>query len=703
MKWPITKPASPRRSAHTYQRHGQEFSDPYNWLRDNDWQAVVRDPAQLDLEIRQHLEAENQYAQSMLNDVKPLQDLLLNELKARIPPDDREVPARDGSWFYNTRFRPNAEHPLFVRYPATAQANPDMSEEQVLLDASLMAEPHDFFQIGTLCHSPDHSKIAWTQDVHGSEFFEIFIKDINAQTTIKTGIVTASADLLWMADSAHLLWVWRDENSRPKQVRCHKIGTDPANDRVLYSETDDGFFLGLSQTSDREFALIECRDHQTTEVHILPLNAPEELPTCLWPRTIGIEVDVEHLSGVFTLLSNAQGATDFQIFRITAPNRHEHPQIIVPHRPGVLLLDQLQFADFHVRLQRENAKQQIIIRTEADGSEHSIQFEQEAYALGLIAGFEFDTHILRFAFSSPSTPRQVFDYDMRKRQRTLLKQASIPSGHDPDSYEVQRLFAPAADGQMIPVTLLRRKSVAQNTPAPLVLYGYGAYGNSVPAGFSANRMSLVNRGVSFAIAHVRGGKEKGFAWYDQGRRQHKTNTFSDFIACAEFLIEQNITASGKIVAYGGSAGGMLTGAVLNARPELFAGIVAQVPFVDVLTTMSDPSLPLTPPEWPEWGNPITSTSDFETIASYCPLSNVTAQDYPPVLATAGLTDTRVTWWEPAKWIATLRHEAPNGGPYLLVTEMSAGHGGASGRYSELSETALIQSFILKTLGKCESY
>jgi len=700
MNWSKAKAPIPKKSADKYQHHESVFADPFAWFRDPNWQDVVRDPSQLDQKIRQHLQQENQYTKDLLRDTSDLKCQILSELKGRIAPDDRSVPMKDGPWFYNTRFTAKSEHPLFIRNPLTHNGKPDLSKEQILFDANLAAKEHDFFDLGALDHSPDHNKVAWSQDVHGSEFFEIFIRDLKTGKTDRTGITSAAGDVLWQADSLHILWIWRDENSRPKQVRRHKIGTSPDRDCILYEEDDDGFFLNLNQTSDRKFALIECRDHQTSEIHYLPLDDISAKPKCLWPRTIGIEVEAEHKAGEFTLLTNANNAPDFQLIRKNADlNGASKDQTLVAHRPGTLILDQLQFANFHVRLERKNALPQIIIRTESDGSEYTIKFEQAAYSLDLIAGYEFDSQTLRFAYSSPATPNQIFDYDMLTHQRTLLKQTEIPSGHNLDDYRVERLFAPAKDGEMIPITLLQRADTPNGAKAPLVLYGYGAYGNSTPAGFSANRLSLVDRGVGFAIAHVRGGKEKGFYWYDKGRREHKSNSFDDFISCAEFLIDREYASSGNIVAFGGSAGGMLVGAALNLRPELFAGIVAQVPFVDVLTTMCDPNLPLTPPEWPEWGNPIKSSKDFETIAAYCPIRNVKNQSYPPVLATAGLTDTRVTWWEPAKWIATLRDIAPDGGPYLLTTEMSAGHGGASGRYSQLDETALIQAFILKVLAK----
>jgi len=698
-KWPQITPPKTKKSLVSHHRHGQDFADEYHWLQDENWQEVVRNPKTLDKEIREHLLTENNYTEQMLAGTKTLVQELIGEMKGRMTDELQHVPAKDGNWFYNSKYLPGSEHPQFVRYPILGDKklglSADLSNEQVLLDCNNRAKASDFYQLGEFSHSPDHNKVAWSEDVKGSEFFEIFTCDLATSKISKTGICTASDDLIWLADSSGFLWIWRDENSRPKQVRLHVLGTDTDKDQVLYTEDDDGFFLGLDQTSDHKYALINCNDHQTSEIWTIDLTSAKPKPHCLWPRQIAIEADAEHLAGTFTLLTNANNSKDFQILRtnFADPNNKKY-EILIPHKPGILILGQRQFSKFHVRVERENALPRIIIRREEGGTEQQIKFSDAAYALGLEGGFEFDTETLRFAISSPARPQEVYDYNMRSHSRKLLQQQQIPSGHNPDNYEVKRIYVPANDGQMIPVTVLSRRDNQPDTARPLLLYGYGAYGYSIPASFNSNRLSLVDRGFVFAIAHIRGGKEKGFDWYEKGRREHKENSFTDFINVAEHLINQGITKQVKIIAQGGSAGGLLMGAVANLRPDLFAGFIAQVPFVDVLNTMSDETLPLTPSEWPEWGNPITSLSDCQAIANYCPVTNVNDQAYPPIFATAGLCDTRVTWWEPAKWIATLRDKAPKGGPYLLKTEMSAGHGGASGRYAGLQEIAEAQAFAL---------
>ncbi|MBL4616064.1 MAG: S9 family peptidase [Robiginitomaculum sp.] len=694
-KWPQITPPKARKSPVLHHRHGQSFTDNYHWLRDNNWPEVVRNPKTLSTEIREHLLTENNYTEKMLAGTTILVQQLVDEMKGRMTDKLQQVPARDGNWFYNSKYLSGSEHPQFVRYPALNDQKADLNNEQILLDCNSRSKESEFYQLGEFTHSPDHSKIAWSEDVKGSEFFEIFTCDLATSEISSTGICTASDDLVWLSDSSSLLWIWRDENSRPKQVRLHILGTDPATDQVLYTEDDNGFFLGLDQTSDHKYALINCNDHQTSEIWTIDLAPTKTKPNCLWPRRIAIEASADHLDGKFTLLTNDDDAKDFQVIRISASDPcRDKQETLVPHNPGILILGQQQFSKFHVRIERENALPRIIIRQEENGTEQHLKFDDAAYALGLEGGFEFDTDILRFAISSPSRPQEIYDYNMRSHSRKILQQQQIPSGHNTDDYEVKRIYAPANDGQMIPVTLLSRRDAQPDTAKPVLLYGYGAYGYSIPASFSSNRLSLVDRGFVFAIAHIRGGKEKGFSWYEKGRREHKKNSFTDFINVAEHLIDQGITQQGKIIAQGGSAGGLLMGAVANLRPDLFAGFIAQVPFVDVLNTMSDETLPLTPPEWPEWGNPVASFSDYQTIANYCPITNVSDLDYPPILATAGLCDTRVTWWEPAKWIAALRDKAPKGGPYLLKTEMSAGHGGASGRYAGLQEIAEAQAFSL---------
>ena len=469
---------------------------------------------------------------------------------------------------------------------------------------------------------------------------------------------------------------------------------------MVYEESDPGFFVDIDKTESGRFVVISAHDHTTSEVRLVEASAPESAPRLVAARERGIEYDLSHHGELLYILTNADAATDFKI--VTAPVEAEGREgwrDWLPHEAGTYVCAQLLFAGHHVRLERVGGLPRIVVTDLESGEAHTIAFEEEAYDLSLSPGYEFETETLRFVYSSMTTPRQTFDYDMRARTRTLRKTQEVPSGHDPADYVTRRLTAVSHDGARVPVSLLHRRTTPLDGTAPLLLYGYGAYGHAIPASFSTNRLSLVDRGFVYAIAHIRGGSDCGYGWYLDGKLDKKTNTFADFIAAAEHLIAEGYTAKGQIAAHGGSAGGMLMGAVANMRPDLFASIVAEVPFVDVLNTMCDAALPLTPPEWPEWGNPIEDVGAYRRIAAYAPYENVTAQAYPSIFATAGLTDPRVTYWEPAKWVAKLRQLKADDNPLLLHTNMEAGHGGASGRFRRLVEVAMAYAFVLAIAGR----
>ncbi len=527
------------------------------------------------------------------------------------------------------------------------------------------------------------------------------MRDIASSTDLPDTIDETTGDVLWSSDGAYLYYIRRDPDHRPSFVYRHRLGTDPAGDVLIYEEPDKGFFVSLGRTQSGRFGIISCGDHDTSEMRLIDLDAPLDAPLLVHPREAGLRYDVEHhpsFEGTDALIiqTNADEAEDFKIVftPLRSPGR-THWRELVPHRAGRLILSQSAFRDHLVRLEREDGLPRIVVRTIADGTEHQVAFAEEAYSLGVDPGYGFDKTEIRFNYSSMTTPTEVWDYDMASRARTLRKRQEVPSGHDPKNYVTRRLMAPAADGELIPVSLIFAKDTPLDGTAPCLLYGYGAYGISIPAGFSTSRLSLVDRGFVYAIAHIRGGTEKGWRWYREGKLTNKTNSFTDFIACAEHLVDARIIAPDRIVAHGGSAGGMLMGAVANLRPDLFAGIVAEVPFVDVLNTMLDDTLPLTPPEWPEWGNPILDPEAFAHIKSYSPYDNVEAKDYPALFALAGLTDPRVT----AKWVAKLRELKTDDRPLLLKTNMEAGHGGAAGRFDRLEETALVYAFALKVAGR----
>ena len=703
---PFALPPRARKSPLTVKHHGIRVTDDYGWLRAADWQNVMRDPSILEPDIRAHLEAENAYMEAMLADTTALQATLFAEMKARIKEDDSSVPSPDGSFeYYSTTVTGGQYQRICRRLKATIGGVP--GPETILLDGDREAKGKAFWSLGALAHSPDHKLLAYAVDDKGSELFSVRIRDLATGNDLPDVIADTRGSLVWANDGRTLFYVRLDDNHRPVSVHRHAIGTPVASDVEVYKEADTSFFVGVGNTQSSKFITIDIHDHQTSECWLIDADQPTLAPRLVAARTTGHEYGVEHaiIGGVDQLLltTNSGGAEDFRICQVAAsdPAPEHWPNNwteFLPHKQGRLIIDVTALKDHVIRLEREDGLPRIVVHRLADGQEHAIAFPEEAYSLGMSAGYEFNTTSMRFTYSSMTTPSEVYDYDVESRTRTLRKRQEIPSGHTPADYVTRRVFAPAKDGELVPVTLLYRKSTALDGSAPLFLYGYGSYGIAMPASFSTTRLSLVDRGFIFAIAHIRGGKDKGYGWYNKGKHKTKLNTFTDFIRAGEFLVEQGFTQRGRIVANGGSAGGMLMGAVANMAPDLFLGIIADVPFVDVLNTMLDASLPLTPPEWPEWGNPLESADDFQLIQSYSPYDNVRAQNYPAIFAFAGLTDPRVTYWEPAKWVAKLRELKTDDNLLVLKTNMSAGHGGASGRFEALKEIAVDYAFALKVAG-----
>jgi oligopeptidase B len=674
--------------------HGITRQDAYSWLRADNWQEVMKDPSVLNADIRAYLEAENTYHEAQMAPTKALQETLFSEMRGRIKEDDSAVPSPDGPYAYSLKYKTGGQQPIFYRTPR------DGGEETILLDGDKEADGKAYFKIGGASHSTDHKLLAWAYDDKGSEYYSLQFR--NLETGEDTGYVIedTSGGGVFCAESKYVFYVRLDANHRPSKLFRHEIGTDPATDVLVYEEKDPGFFMGVGKTQSGNTIVIDIHDHETSEIWMIPADQPTTAPALIAARETGIEYSIDDHGDTLYILTNADGAEDFKI--VTAPKAtpgRENWRDLVPHKAGCLILSHCVYKTFMTRLEREDGLPRIVIRNLADGDEHYVAFDEEAYSLGLSGGYEFDTETIRFSYSSMTTPSQTFDYNVATGERKLRKEQEVPSGHKADDYVTRRLMAPAADGEMVPVSILYRKDTPLDGSAPLLLYGYGSYGISIPASFNTNSLSLVDRGFVYAIAHIRGGKEKGFGWYKAGRRENKKNTFTDFIATADHLVKEGFTSHQNIIAQGGSAGGMLMGAISNMAPEKFGGIVAEVPFVDVLATMLDDTLPLTPPEWPEWGNPITDKVAYEYIASYSPYDNVEAKDYPPIFALAGLTDPRVTYWEPAKWVAKLRATKTGDSLVMLKTNMDAGHGGASGRFDRLKEVALVQAFALQVTGK----
>ncbi len=690
---PVEKPPVAPRRPFRRTLHGVALQDDYAWLKDANWQQVLRNPALLDADIRSYLEAENRYTASILAPTEALQKTLVAEMRGRIKEDDASVPQPDGPFAYLWKYRDGGQHELIGRTPHAG------GEPEILLDGDALAKASDYFNFGDTRHSPDHRLEAWSADLRGSEYFTIRVRRWQGGEDLTDIVEQTSGNVVWGLDSTFFLYVQQDENHRPLKVYRHRLGTAQADDVLVYEEKDSGWFTRVEESSSGRFAIVATGNQETSERWLIDLSQPDAAPRLVAARETGVRYTVFDRGDELFILTNQGDAIDFRV--ATAPlatpdRRHWRP--LIPHRPGNYIITMALYAGHLVRLERANALPSIVIRDLADGAEHVIDFAEAAYALDIIDGYEFDTTTLRFAYSSMTTPAETYDYDMRSRERSLRKRQQIPSGHDPAGYVTTRLMVPSHDGAEVPVSILHRRDFKRDGAAPLLLYGYGSYGMTMPASFSANRLSLVDRGFVYAIAHVRGGSDKGWGWYLDGKREKKTNTFDDFAAVARALIDGRYTSAKRIVGHGGSAGGMLMGAVANRAGELFAGIVSEVPFVDVLNTMLDDTLPLTPPEWPEWGNPITDEAAFRYILSYSPYDNVSAKDYPAILAMAGLTDPRVTYWEPAKWIARLRATMNSGGPVLLRTNMGAGHGGAAGRFDRLDEVAIAYAFALHVTG-----
>ncbi|MEI2297629.1 S9 family peptidase [Ensifer sp. MJa1] len=680
-------------------RHGITRTDDYAWLRADNWQAMFRDPSILDPNIRQHLEAENAYMNAAMDDTKALQKALFAEMRGRIKEDDSSVPVKDGPFAYGSAYVTGGEQPRYFRIPRDGD-HKDEAIRQLLLDGDKEAEGKAYFRLAGLDHSSDHGLGIWGYDDKGSEYFTLRVRDLATGQDLADVIENTGGGGAWAPDGKSFFYTVLDDNHRPSKIFHHVLGTAQADDRLVYEEEDPGFFMSVGGSLLDDFIYIDIHDHETSEYRLLSTKDLTAEPKLVAERVTGLEYSMTEGGDVFYILTNADGAKDFKIVEapVDAPAKENWRQV-VPHKPGTLILSHMAYARHLVWLQRREGLPEIVIRDRKTGEEHAIAFAEEAYSLGLSGAAEYDTDVIRFSYSSMTTPSQLFDYDMATRERTLLKTQEVPSGHNPDDYVTRRVFAPSWDGIEVPVTLLYRKDTPLDGSAPCLLYGYGAYGITIPAGFNTNCLSLADRGFVYAIAHIRGGKDRGFAWYEDGKMARKTNTFKDFIAAADYLNQQKFTSYANIVAEGGSAGGMLMGAIANMAPEKFAGIIAAVPFVDVLNTMLDDTLPLTPPEWPEWGNPIESREFYDIIAGYSPYDNVDAKPYPAILALGGLTDPRVTYWEPAKWVARLREKTTGSEPILMKTNMDAGHGGASGRFQRLEEIAFEYAFAIKVAGK----
>jgi oligopeptidase B len=690
----FTNPAPPvaERRPVRLSKHGIERVDPYAWLRAANWNEVLRDPSALAPEIRAYIEAENRYAEAVFAPLSGLRVKLVEEMKGRIEEDDSGVPAPSGGYAYWTKFIPGAEHEQIVRSARSG------GPEELLVDGFSLAEGKPYYSLSGHRHSPDHRLYGYMTDETGSEQYRLRVRDIGARRDLPE-IMADVSSFAWSQDSSTLFYVKLDENHRPLLVFRHRLGTDPAHDQLIYKEHDPGFEVAVASTRSGRFVVISSTNDDTSEQWLIESAHPERAPRLVAGRDPNVRYSVDDWGDRLVIRTNADGAEDYKIVTApaSAPGR-ENWRDLLPHQSGRHIVELAALAGHLIRLERDDGVERLVVRRKADGNEYAIWFGEEAHSLELGTMYEFNTTTIRFRYSSLATPKQTFDYDVESQARVLRKQQKVPSGHDPSSYVVQRLTVPTDDEETVPVTLLYRNGVRLDGSAPLFLEGYGAYSYAFPTDFDSNLLSLVDRGFIYAIAHIRGGIEKGERWRNLGRLAYKINSFKDFIAVAEYLSRSGYTSPGRIVACGDSAGGLVIGAVANVRPDLFAGMIARVPFVDVLNTTLDDSLPLTVGDFTEWGDPIHDPVAYRVIASYSPYDNVSAHSYPHMLVTAGIRDPRVPYWEPAKWVAKIRAMKTNNSRTVLVTNMSAGHHDVAGRFASLDEVALVQAFALEVSG-----
>ncbi|SMC73960.1 S9 family peptidase [Novosphingobium sp. B1] len=683
----IATPPVAAKIPHSFSHHGLTVSDDYAWLRDPGYPEVT------DKTVLAHLEAENAWFEARMGERKPVIDALFKEMRARIKEADKSVPQKDGDFLYWIEFEDGAEYKKWWRRPVGAPD--DGSADELILDEVALAQGKDYFRLGAIAVSKDGTKLAWSVDDNGSERFTARIKIIATGEVLPDEIPGTLSGLIWVKDDTGLVYSLANENWRTDNARLHWIGQPLESDVELYHEDDEGFRVGAALSANEQWLIISTGDHETGEVRLVPADDPLAEPLLVKPRQKGVEYDVDERDGVLYIHAN----DTHENFRLaTAPlSDPGNWTTLIEGTDDFYLTGFDLFHNFYVTEGRVRGLDRIEVRYYDDPSRvEPIEFPEASYEASLGDNPEWDMSVLRVGYESMVSPASSYDYDVATRSLTLLKVQEIPSGYDASLYDTARLEIASRDGTMVPVSVVWRKD--RDAGGPLHLYGYGAYGISIGPGFSTTRLSLVDRGFAYAIAHIRGGDDLGRAWYKAGKLEARTNTFNDFVDVAKGLIERGFTQAGKISISGGSAGGELMGAVINSDPDLWGAVVAHVPFVDVLNTMLDEDLPLTPGEWPEWGNPIEDKAAFELIRSYSPYDQVKTQAYPPLMVTAGLNDPRVTYWEPAKWVAKLREAKTDGNELILKTNMGAGHGGKSGRFESLKETAEEFAFILWQLG-----
>ncbi len=693
-----SKPPVAEKRAHSFTHHGITIEDPYYWLKDQSYPKVD------DADILAHLKQENAYFEANMAPHKPLVDTLFTEMKARIKEDDSSVPQKDGDWIYWSTFETGGQYRKHYRKAAADSKNgsgkADAGGDQLILDENVLAAGKDYFRLGEMSISPNGQLMVYAYDDDGSERFEAHVRDLTTGKDLADIIPGTLSSIVWTSDNKGFVYGLANENWRTDNLKHHILGSDPVKDAEIFREADEGFRVDVGLTAQEDYLTINVGDNVTSEIRLVPASDPTATPILIKPRKAGVQYSVDVRDGKIWVLTN----DDHVNFRLAAAPIDAPDQwtTVIAGSDKTYLTGVALFKDFLVTESRVAGLDQIEVRDYANiAKAQPIKFPEASYDAGLSNNPEYAATKLRLSYESMVTPDTVFDYDVASKKLETLKVQEIPSGYDASQYQTERLMITARDGVQVPVSVVYKKGFKKDGTAPLHLYAYGAYGYAIPPGFSTTRLSLVDRGFAYAIAHIRGGDDLGYQWYLDGKLTKRTNTFNDFVDVGKALIAQGYTKTGKLTASGGSAGGELMGAAANQSPEIFGAIVAHVPFVDVLNTMLDESLPLTPGEWPEWGNPVTDKDAFELIRSYSPYDQVTAKAYPPMLYTGGLNDPRVTYWEPAKMVAKLRATKTDDNLLLMKINMGAGHGGKSGRWNALEETAEEFAFILWQMGMAE--
>lgn len=666
---------------HELSIHGDTRIDPFYWLNERENPEVV-----------DYLTQENAYTQQMLAHTKPLQETLFQEIKGRIKEDDQSVPYLYNGYYYYTRYEVGKEYPIHCRKKESLTA-----PEEILLNVNELAEGHDYYQVGSLNISPDNKLLAYSVDTVSRRIYTIYFKNLETGELLVDQINNATPGFTWANTNQHGFYTTKDATLRACKIHRHTLGSAEP-DPVVFHEADETFNVGVSKTKSREYLIIASSSTVADEFHYLSADNPLGEWKVFQARERGLEYGIEHFEDHWYIRTNYQKATNFKLMKCPLSSTTiENWQDVVPHRDEVLLEGIEIFKDYLVLDERSNGLSRLYIKPWNQTSGHYMEVAEETYSLGTGINPEFNTSLLRYQYTSLTTPSSTLEYHMEKRTTTVLKEQEIPGGYDKSRYASERVWATAADGKKVAMSLVYRKDLRKPEGNPTLIYGYGSYGYTIDAGFSVSRLSLLDRGFVYAIAHIRGGEYLGRQWYEDGKMLNKKNTFTDFIACSEHLLANNYAAKNQLFAMGGSAGGLLMGAVINMRPDLYKAVVAAVPFVDVVTTMLDESIPLTTGEFDEWGNPKEKVY-YNYMLEYSPYDQVKPQDYPAMLVTTGLHDSQVQYWEPAKWVAKLRITKTDNNPLLLHCNMETGHGGASGRFEALKEVAMEYAFILDLAG-----